>query len=110
MIDWSRVMELRSEIGEDDFEEVVELFLEEVDEVILRLRDGVDTDALEPEMHFLKGSALNLGFEDFSNLCAQGEKLAASGEGKSFDLSEVFQVYDGSRAMFLEQLPAQTGA
>ena len=34
MIDWSRVNELRDEVGAEDFEEVVELFLEEVEEVI----------------------------------------------------------------------------
>ena len=33
MIDWKRVRELRDEIGEEDFSEVVDLFLEEVEEV-----------------------------------------------------------------------------
>ena len=31
MIDWTKVTELREEIGDEDFQEVVELFLEEVD-------------------------------------------------------------------------------
>ena len=30
MIDWQRVNELRDEVGAEDFEEVVDLFLEEV--------------------------------------------------------------------------------
>ena len=29
MIDWARVSELRDEVGAEDFDEVVELFLEE---------------------------------------------------------------------------------
>ncbi|WP_442970022.1 hypothetical protein [Roseovarius sp. ZX-A-9] len=40
MIDWSRVAELRSEIGAEDFDEVVELFLEEVEAEISVLRAG----------------------------------------------------------------------
>ena len=32
MIDWARVSELRDEVGPEDFEEVLHLFLEEVDE------------------------------------------------------------------------------
>ena len=34
MIDWERVRELRSEIGADDFAEVVEMFLSEADEAV----------------------------------------------------------------------------
>ncbi len=45
----------------DDFAEVVEMFLEEADEVAGRLRGAAPTD-VEAELHFLKGSALNLGF------------------------------------------------
>ena len=36
MIDWGRVKDLRSEIGAEDFSDVVALFLEEADEVIAR--------------------------------------------------------------------------
>ena len=42
MIDWASVSELRDEVGAEDFDEVVELFLEEVDEAIIALRDLVD--------------------------------------------------------------------
>ena len=42
MIDWARVSELRDEVGAEDFDEVVELFLEEVDEAIAALRDLTD--------------------------------------------------------------------
>lgn len=34
MIDWARIIELHDEIGADDFNEVVELFLSEVEERI----------------------------------------------------------------------------
>lgn len=40
MINWDRVAELREEVGVDDFAEIIELFLEEVDAIIELLRDG----------------------------------------------------------------------
>lgn len=102
MIDWARVSELREEIGEEDFAEVVDLFLEEVDSVIGTLSAGM-TD-LEAQLHFLKGSALNLGFRVFSELCQQGETAAAEGQGASVDVARVCSVYAASRSEFASGL------
>ncbi len=74
MIDWTRVSELRDEIGAEDFGEIVEIFLEEVEEEISALRDGVENEALEAKLHFLKGSALNLGFADFATILSGRRK------------------------------------
>ena len=52
MIDWARVSELRDEVGAEDYDDVVELFLEEVDEAIVALRDLTDFSELEPQCHF----------------------------------------------------------
>jgi len=104
MIDWNRVAELRDEIGPDDFGEVVELFLEEVDEVVARLEGGVAKDQFEPELHFIKGSALNLGFSQLSTLCADGEKRAAQGTFQPDEVGNVVSAYKGSRAEFLKEL------
>jgi len=104
MIDWPRVKELREEVGAEDFDEVVELFLEEVEEVIGKLRGG-DRGQLEQDLHFLKGSALNLGFEDFSRLCMDGERQSASGAQDGVDLSEIIQSFESSKAGFLAELP-----
>ena len=41
MIHWPRVVELRDEVGPEDFDEVVDLFIEEVQEVIERLQQSV---------------------------------------------------------------------
>ena len=59
MINWSRVKELQEDIGADEIGEVVELFLEEVEEVIGRLASSPVEAELEQDMHFLKGCALN---------------------------------------------------
>ena len=80
LIDWERISELRSDFGDDGFEEVVEIFLEEVGEAVESLGSVcADPEALEEVAHFLKGSALNLGFAKLSELCAAAERLAAQG-------------------------------
>ncbi len=98
MIDWERVNELRDEVGTEDFKEVVELFLEEVEEVIERLRSGPDPSRLEEDFHFLKGSALNLGFAALGDICQQGEKRP-----DSVNLSDVFETYGASKKEFLSE-------
>jgi histidine phosphotransfer protein HptB len=98
MIDWDRVAQLREEIGTSDFDEVVEMFLDETDEVIDRLRAGAPYPTLEAELHFLKGSALNLGLRQLAGLCDAGEKLAAG--GGQVDLATVIHSYAASRQAF----------
>ena len=110
MINWQRVDELREEIGAEDFLEVVELFLEEVQEVIDRLRESPDPARFEEDMHFLKGSAVNLGFQNFADLCAAGEKNAAAGQTALVDATVVIGSYDASRRQFLAELDARVAA
>tara|TARA_R110002110_G_scaffold68424_13_gene185154 strand:+ start:2139 stop:2471 length:333 start_codon:yes stop_codon:yes gene_type:complete len=105
MIDWQRVNELRDEVGAEDFEEVVDLFLEEVEEVTDRLADRADADTLAGDLHFLKGCALSLGFSGFSDLCQRGETLSAQGLAGSVDVPEVLAVYHMSKKVFLKELP-----
>ena len=100
MIDWKRVADLRDEIGSEDFEEVLPLFLEEVLGVMDTLRDAPDLSRLEEDMHFLKGAALNLGFEAFTNLCSAGEKAAAAGQASTVNLAEIIDCFEVSRATF----------
>jgi HPt (histidine-containing phosphotransfer) domain-containing protein len=110
MIDWKRIDELRGEVGPEDFDEVVELFLEEVEDVIARLRDAPALNGLEGDLHFLKGSALSLGFSAFSALCEHGERLSASGQPGDVDLTAIVTCFEQSRTAFLEQLPLHVAA
>ena len=110
MINWSRVRELRDEIGEDEFAEVVEIFLEEVESEIEILRHQSDFHNLEAQLHFLKGSALNLEFSDFSTLCQQGEVSARQGQNSLIDISAILRCYDQSRSVFVQGLPDLTVA
>lgn len=100
MIDWERVKELRAEIGADDFAEVAAMFLEEADEAVARLLPGLTAKAIEADLHFLKGAALNLGFDALSGLCQDGERRAESGE-TTVDLTAVRDTYFASKAAFV---------
>lgn len=104
MINWARVDELRAEIGDDGFAEVVELFLDEVEEVVVRLRTKPEPSQFEADLHFLKGSAWNLGFTDFGALCQDGERRAAAGSGTGIDIRAIIDCYSRSKATFMAGL------
>lgn len=104
MILWSRVNELREEVGPEDFDEVVDLFLEEVEGVIDKLRQDRDRSQLEQDLHFLKGSALNLGFSTFSDLCQDGERHAAEGAAADVDVAAIVTGYEQSKTAFIAGL------
>ncbi|WP_068116123.1 Hpt domain-containing protein [Tropicimonas marinistellae] len=110
MIDWKRVSELRSEIGAPEFDEVVELFLDEVECLLDRMRTTPKPELIEEDLHFLKGCAVNLGFSDFATLCLQGETMSAAGKPESVDLEQVFASYESSRTVFLAGVAAGLAA
>jgi HPt (histidine-containing phosphotransfer) domain-containing protein len=110
MIDWSQIKQLEDDIGAEDFGEVIVIFLEEVEETIDKLRSGdaFPVDEIESTMHFLKGSALNLGFQDFADLCSDGESKAKNGAGTEVALSQVVSLYDASKVEFLANAATHT--
>ncbi|SLN24777.1 Hpt domain protein [Pseudoruegeria aquimaris] len=105
MIDWNRVNELREEVGPEAFDEVVEIFLEEVDETVQRLKGQIQPETFRADMHFLKGSALNLGFSEFASLCQEGETGGEVSERDPTFLQALFASYANSRTAFLASLP-----
>ncbi|WP_431297747.1 Hpt domain-containing protein [Tabrizicola sp. BL-A-41-H6] len=110
MIDWNRVEQLRDEIGADDFLDVAGMFLEEADQTIELLSAGPPPGQIGSLLHFLKGSALNLGLADLARLCQDGEKLALSGDADQFDRGHLTAVYTASRAAFIARLPNESAA
>lgn len=107
MIDWDRVAALREEVGSEDFDEVVDLFLQEVDEEIGSLATGQPGQGLAEKLHFLKGSALSLGFREFSSLCQAGESALSADPSASVDLGTIEASYQASRSTFLADLPGK---
>ena len=107
MIDWTKVTELVNDVGRDGFDEVLELFLQEVETALQTMALSED---LEAALHFVKGCAMNLGFTEFAALCASGEALAARGRPDSVDLGALHRVYRESRDRFLAEFPARIAA
>ncbi len=110
MIDWNRINELREEIGIEDFDEIVSLFLEEVEAEIAEITQLRTCVELGEKLHFLKGSALNLGFEGFARLCQQGEDAADRGENEKVDPEKIRQNYFASKTIFLSGLESRLSA
>jgi HPt (histidine-containing phosphotransfer) domain-containing protein len=110
MIDWGRLNELRDEIGAEDLAEVAGVFLDEADEVMDRVARGQSVGRMEAELHFLKGSALNLGLRAFADLCQDGEKRAAGGDPDPVDLARLADLYAASKAAFLGALAQDSAA
>ena len=98
MIDWDRVAALKEDFGEEDFDELVGVFLEEVEGAINGLHDVQPSqEGVRNQMHFLKGCAANVGFRDLAELAASIEN------GGGFDgmAQSVRNVFEQSRARLL---------
>lgn len=104
MIDWDRINELKNDFGEDDFLEIVEMFLAEVEEKLEALPDQ-PRSALSEDFHFLKGSAANLGFRLFKSLCSQYEKAPDPDA-----IKEVQDAFLASKTAFLEGVASDKDA
>lgn len=98
MLNWSRVKELKDDLGEDDFQEITSLFMEEVEEKLAELSSKTP-DAFAADLHFLKGSAANLGFESFRAMCEQMENAPNAAR-----LGDLVALYEQSKSTFLEGL------
>ena len=90
MLDLDQLETLRAEIGADGFAEVADLLVCEIADGITALGTQPTGADLSAQFHYLKGSALNLGFRDFAALCAQGE------QGLPVDTATLQQVFDAS--------------
>lgn len=110
MINWARASQLQEEVGPEDFDDVVALFLEEVEAVIIQLHKLKDRSTLGEKLHFLKGSALSLGFSDFSDLCGAGEREADAGNAKNVDIPTILDTYAKSKELFLAEYSQRLAA
>ncbi|MDA0962281.1 MAG: Hpt domain-containing protein [Proteobacteria bacterium] len=107
MIDWTRIAQLRRDIGEEDFDEVIDIFVDEVEGIIDRLRDAASPEQIADDLHSLKGSASNLGFTAVTQVCSAGAVRALCPDQGGFDPTELLQTYEVSKACFLDGIAAQ---
>lgn len=110
MINWGRVEELKEEVGAEAFGEVIELFLEEVDEATNRIINAADRSTLPDDLHFLKGAAMNLGFAEFAALCAEYEKTVKTDGTNAPDIDLLVTCYRESKSVFMDQLSSLMAA
>lgn len=100
MLNQARITELKDEVGEDDFAEVVALFCEEVEEVLGELRETARTE-LGAKLHFLKGSAFNLGLDAVGDMCMKEEARLRNDPAASADVDGILALYAQSLAQLL---------
>lgn len=109
MIDWRRVTELRTEVGEIRFRPMVELFLDEIEGVMMRLYHD-DVAMLQSDLYFLQGCAANLGFTAFWHMCHQGEEDLRDGRTDQIDLSMLMACYaETKKSFFASMRPSKSG-
>ena len=104
MIDRARLAELKHEIGDEDFEEVAEIFLEEMTETL----DALAANPLlvtPAAFHGLRGSASNLGFAGFAAACSEAEKQCQAGD--AVDIAALVTLFHASVEAAADDLPAQ---
>lgn len=97
MINQSRINELREEVGEDDLLEVVDIFCEEVEEVLSDL-DQAPPPEIPGKLHFLKGSALNIGFDQLSEMCRQQELRLRDTPDAAADIAAIRAAYVAAKS------------
>lgn len=98
MIDWTRISDLKTEFGTDGFEEILAIFFEETEPVIERLSRGHSGDPAA-DLHFVRGSADNMGLSDLVAACRRGEAAVAAGAPP--DITGVRHAFDGARRALL---------
>lgn len=110
MIDWGQVRQLQDDIGKEELDDLIEVFLLEVDETLGTLpADFTKTDLgeLSATFHFLKGCASNLGFSEFQVNCSKGEETAKNGHAPDFTSAEFYELYKRSKTYFMDQYKTQ---
>lgn len=98
MIDWARVKELKEDIGDDDFAEVVDIFTEEIEASLEEMAQRFPQNLAE-DLHFLKGSAANIGFDLMYKTCTECEKNTAK-----VDINTLSTLYFDSKSELLSGL------
>ena len=96
VIAWDRVNDLRAEIGDDDFAEVVAMFLEEADEVIGRIAKTVGAKALEADLHFSERCSPESWLRAIRRACVRMANVEQPGGDTSVDLAQVCAQLSGA--------------
>lgn len=87
MIDQARLQELVNDFGAEDFDDLIDSFLEEAAEVVASLEAMISEDASDErsaQFHCLRGCALNIGAVDLAELCRVHESRDGGFSGADY--------------------------
>lgn len=73
-VDWKRIEELQAEIGPAAFEQVLAMFVIELDDGFRRLARLEDPRDAPATLHAMKGAALSIGLDRLARLCLELER------------------------------------
>lgn len=107
MIDWNRLEDLRTDIGEEDFADVVHLFVSEMTEHLDRVASNPQA-ATAADFHFLRGSAANMGFIAMADACRNAEMACLSCTPP--DLSAISDRFTRSLGAIAPRIPGAVSA
>lgn len=103
MIDWQHIKELEADLGADAFPDLVVVFLDEISEAVQAIEPPATPS--EAQMHFLKGTALTLGFTDLGNRASDAETTLRNDPNAKLDLDELQSAYQSELAEFKARMP-----
>lgn len=111
LVDLARLEELVADIGEEALPEIMDMFVAEVEDSLAALRreERQAAGEIASEAHFIRGSALNLGFMALAEACGKVEKLAAAAPGTPVATARIAALFDRSRAELERLTRARTG-
>lgn len=102
MIDWTRLNDLRADIGEADFADVAKLFVTEMRDRLVALATH-PAAATSEDFHFLRGSAANLGLSDMVAACNAAESACKT--GTSPDITAVADAFAAAIIVIATEIP-----
>lgn len=108
MIDWGRLRQLCAEVGEEEFAPLLELFLDEIEESIVR-STATGRRHLEVHLHRLHACAVSAGLVDVALLCKQFEECLHRGRPEDVNLGLIGATYTASKRALIAGLPGLAG-
>ena len=100
LINWSRIEALKEDVGREDVKEVIDLFINEIQQVIDKIPAQMEAENIADDLHFLKGSALSLGFQELSCVCQTGYEAFSKTPRGAFEIDNVRACFETSKAEF----------
>ncbi len=108
-IDWARLHQLQEDVGTEDIRGIITLFEQELKQVIAQLPLEAEPAQMANNLHYLKGCALNLGFNDLARLCQQSFDHLNTDPAPPITLAPILECYESATQALRQSLDDQLG-